>query len=721
MAKHKHRFIFLAVLIVVLACTHFATSSVAQEDWRSLAVVSVVPDALDSGIAYQQYLPLLLRNAGPPAGAPLLTEIDNPDGGYQYTVGWSAVERATTYLLEEAQDPSFTSPITVYSGPDTSTALEVVAIGTYYYRVKATNAFAESAWSNDQFVLVTVPPPVLLTCEQHQFVSPDEIYVIYQNGLIWNFWAEHDMDVQALVVDSRLAWSGIVNQDEVTIEIQINDTLVATWTHELRFRFFMTHRHMQDLALELHAGDKISYFIFGGVYWGSPGLLTGPNSLTLCGQAFAIPATPLLGPIDNADGDGDYLVNWSASPGASSYTLQEDSDASFNHPTAVYSGTATSAAITEKPNGTYFYRVNAANSSGASAWSDSQSVVVSSSAAVIFTPHPIATNFDGAYSVYAADLDGDQDVDILGAAPEANLINWWENDGGQNFSEHQLASNYLQASSVFAADLDGDNDEDILGTAWESGEVTWWENLGNEGFSAHLVSDSYDGARSVYATDIDGDGDVDILAAASALNQVAWWRNDGSGSFEIFTIDSNFDSAVSVYAADLDGDGDVDVLGAANLGNEVTWWENDGGQNFSEHTIASDYEYAGSVFAVDLDADGDVDVLSGSSTSDGITWWENDGGQHFTPRTIQTGSMGLVVYASDLDGDGDMDVLAAGYAPGRIAWWQNDGSQNFAEHLIAGEFDGANALYPIDVDSDGDMDVIGAANVSDEIAWFEQR
>ncbi len=41
-------------------------------------------------------------------------------------------------------------------------------------------------------------------------------------------------------------------------------------------------------------------------------------------------------------------------------------------------------------------------------------------AQIEFTEHTIAGDFYGAWSVYAADIDGDGDMDVLGAAYEAD-------------------------------------------------------------------------------------------------------------------------------------------------------------------------------------------------------------------------------------------------------------------------------------------------------------
>ncbi len=45
-----------------------------------------------------------------------------------------------------------------------------------------------------------------------------------------------------------------------------------------------------------------------------------------------------------------------------------------------------------------------------------------------FTKVIIDPAFEGAWAVYAADLDGDKDQDVLGAASTADDIVWWRND-----------------------------------------------------------------------------------------------------------------------------------------------------------------------------------------------------------------------------------------------------------------------------------------------------
>ncbi|MCP3684243.1 MAG: T9SS type A sorting domain-containing protein [bacterium] len=333
--------------------------------------------------------------------------------------------------------------------------------------------------------------------------------------------------------------------------------------------------------------------------------------------------------------------------------------------------------------------------------------------------HIIDGDFSGAYNVYAIDLDGDDDVDVLGAARYADDITWWENDGNQNFTKHTIYGDFDGANSVFAIDLDGDNDVDVLGAAGYADDITWWENDGNQIFTEHTIYGDFDGANSVFAIDLDGDNDVDVLGTAGYAYDITWWENDGNQNFTWRTINVDYYGARSVYAIDLDGDGDVDVLGAASYyiggSEDITWWENDGNQNFTRHSIDASFGEARSVHAIDLDNDNDVDVLGAGSK---IVCWENDGNQNFTKHIID-GNPAYSVCAIDLDGDNDVDVLGAAYIANDITWWENDGSQNFTEHTIDGNFDGAISVYAIDLDEDNDVDVLGAGLDDDEITWWE--
>ena len=101
-------------------------------------------------VVYRTYLPLVMKRWPPIPDTPVLNPINNPNGSSGYTVSWQAAYLASTYILQEATNANFTGAVTRYSGTGTSWTASGKAPGTYYYRVKATNSWGDSGWSNTQ-------------------------------------------------------------------------------------------------------------------------------------------------------------------------------------------------------------------------------------------------------------------------------------------------------------------------------------------------------------------------------------------------------------------------------------------------------------------------------------------------------------------------------------------------------------------------------------------
>jgi len=197
------------------------------------------------------------------------------------------------------------------------------------------------------------------------------------------------------------------------------------------------------------------------------------------------------------------------------------------------------------------------------------------------------------------------------------------------FEPHTIAGAELAADgarSVFAIDVDGDEDIDVISASWADDKIAWYENNGAEHFIAHTISASADAARSVFAIDLDGDEDIDVLSASFNDDKIAWYENDGSENFFVHNITTSANGAWSVFAIDIDGDEDIDVLSASRSDDKIAWYENDGFERFSAHIITTEANGAESVFAIDIDGDEDIDVLSASYYDDKIAWYENLGG-----------------------------------------------------------------------------------------------
>ena len=348
----------------------------------------------------------------------------------------------------------------------------------------------------------------------------------------------------------------------------------------------------------------------------------------------------------------------------------------------------------------------------------------------------ISTEAALARDVYAADLDGDNDMDVLSTSVGDEKVAWYENtDGLGNFGPQNIISQSLNDPvDVCTADLDGDNDLDILvaskGNSQYESKVVWYENtdgLGN--FSDYIViSEFVQGAIAVFAADLDGDTDLDVLSASFTDNKVAWYENiDGQGNFGVQQIITNTAwSTRDIFAADMDGDNDVDVLTVALSTAKVIWFENiDGLGNFGpEKTVASNVISVLSIHATDIDGDNDLDVLVAEPYEQKLTWFENtDGEGNFSAEKIIVSNQGEYnqVFAVDLDNDNDMDVISSLPNTDKISWYENlDGNGNFgSQQIITTETDYPRSVYAADIDNDGDNDILSASYVDNKIAWYK--
>lgn len=178
-----------------------------------------------------------------------------------------------------------------------------------------------------------------------------------------------------------------------------------------------------------------------------------------------------------------------------------------------------------------------------------------------------------------ADFDGDNDLDVAASSSGSELLSWFENiDGEGTFgSSITIASGGLAIADIYAADIEGDGDFDIVTSSNGDDEVAWYQNNGFGVFgSKQSISTDVLNARSVFVADLDNDGDNDVLAGGNGIQPIIWLENiDGQGSFSSpQIISTEVEGPSSVYAADVDNDGDMDVFSTTGLDNKVAWYEN---------------------------------------------------------------------------------------------------------------------------------------------------
>jgi len=174
-----------------------------------------------------------------------------------------------------------------------------------------------------------------------------------------------------------------------------------------------------------------------------------------------------------------------------------------------------------------------------------------------FSKKPILATAYTASDIYAADFDNDGDLDIVSTSIWDDKTAWYENiDGNGTFSKQTIISEFTNgASSVSAADIDGDNDNDIIVASRYDDKAVWFENLdGNGTFSSQItIGDNEDGIIDVVVADIDGDTYLDVVVACVYAGTITWYKNtDGNGTFSGQNMISSAVLGVEgIYAADL--------------------------------------------------------------------------------------------------------------------------------------------------------------------------
>ncbi|HNS51290.1 MAG TPA: hypothetical protein PKO09_08895 [Anaerolineae bacterium] len=360
----------------------------------------------------------------PTPEAPLLSPIENADGNGWYTVDWSDSVGTITYTLEEDEDPNFSSPTVRYHGPDSEHHVTSQPLGTWYYRAKAAGPEGDSGWSNVEPVTVTLLPPpapalhpiengdldgdfwvlwdevpdatvyVLEEDDSDSFGSPDvryqgpntQAHIEDQSAGIWFY------RVRATAPGGESPWSNVESTGVVPEAPQLapianpdgDGTYQVDWSDVVGATSYTLQEDDNpgfNSPATRYIGPSSLYPIrnqpAGSWYYrvrASNAVGTGPWSNTEV--AHVVPAAPVLLPIANDDGDGEYVVEWKGVAGALTYSLEEDTDPAFGSPVVRYAGPETAFAVAGQRGGTWYYRVRGSNAGGAGPWSGTEWVKV---------------------------------------------------------------------------------------------------------------------------------------------------------------------------------------------------------------------------------------------------------------------------------------------------------------------------------------------------------
>ena len=253
-----------------------------------------------------------------------------------------------------------------------------------------------------------------------------------------------------------------------------------------------------------------------------------------------------------------------------------------------------------------------------------------------FVRHVIATGFRN-QSAVAAKFAGNGSMDVIDGDIENERNLWlfvapdWK---------RVLLRSGIRVIQSEALDIDGDGDIDFIGAQYHPGLVFWLEHPARplaEPWTYHFIDDAesgVDGVHGLAVADLDGDGRQELVSASGWTDghfpdSIAWFRIPknprNAARWERFIIADRdapgFNHYVSV--GDVNGDGKPDVASAAKAGpagNWFAWWEqpSDITRPWKKHVIATGQEGATNIVIADINGDGRADFVASRGHGRGV-------------------------------------------------------------------------------------------------------
>jgi|GEM_PF-1693607 len=376
------------------------------------------------------------------------------------------------------------------------------------------------------------------------------------------------------------------------------------------------------------------------------------------------------------------------------------------------------------------------------------------------TPFQVDPVGGGMFDCLAADLDGDGDLDLAGAAngilgnAASSRIEIIHQNSPRSFASTPQGVGGLPGTQYptrfDAADMDQDGDRDLVVVSTTTNELQIFlqESTGTFGLPATFegaetgINPLFNALMSLRVADLDGDGDLDVLSAPNENETFFGFEQYEAGLFrQAFRID-NFEKGMPVNlfpmdlaSADLDGDGDQELLATSGTNaNQSHVLIFDGSGPLQHDPTPTQLDGAGSnqLEVVDVDGDGDLDlvttgeILGGAAVRLFLNLRNDEGGYDqvelnhaVSPLPISTAAIGKNWRLVDHDRDGDLDIFAnlGGFLffPGNLSVIEQLAPGVFAAEptiVVPSAVAPGFSLHVEDIDADGELDVLQSTFVA---------
>ncbi|UCE38001.1 MAG: VCBS repeat-containing protein [Thermoplasmata archaeon] len=346
----------------------------------------------------------------------------------------------------------------------------------------------------------------------------------------------------------------------------------------------------------------------------------------------------------------------------------------------------------------------------------------------ILIPSPIPADFEyradyptgnGPHAARLADLDDDDDLDIVTSDYYADKVSVLLNDGEGIFSKE---SEYVTGDgprSFFLADVDNDFDEDIVTANYIDDTVSVLKNHGNGAFAPKVDYDAGAGPFYIFLADVgeDANNDLDIITADDQDDRVSVLENDGSGAFSNRNSYQVGSRPKGVFCADLNDDGKSDIACANWADYTVSILFNKGDGTFKSEINYDTGRGPRSIFLADVNGDEYPDLVTANQYDNTTSILINNGDETFKSKVDYTvGTNPLSILLSDIDYDNDNDILTTNLHDNTISVLKNDGQGNFQSRIDYSTDRGPYSVVLGDVNGDDEVDLVTANNYADTVS-----
>jgi hypothetical protein len=290
-------------------------------------------------------------------------------------------------------------------------------------------------------------------------------------------------------------------------------------------------------------------------------------------------------------------------------------------------------------------------------------------------------------SIDSWDIDSDGDNDIV-VTPQGDWkIIWFENINGDGsfWKENIIVSYTSNPIKVIAADVDGDNDKDIIYSGWKPNRISLLINTngrGNFGEEITIANFGEESLNDFFIVDIDNDMDYDLIAHCK--NEIIVFENDNiNGLFsERKKLYQSEEYISQIKTEDFDNDGDVDLFllyrkYADNRKfhlSKITLLENTNGimEVLNQEIIRSE-NYIHDFTLSDIDSDGYKDILISTNEKDLWNYKNFYGSGSFinNGKIVENFDILRNICTVDIDSDGDNDIYALSNTWNKIHFLRN--------------------------------------------------